>query len=143
MLKIISALCVGITLQLASAAEAPDVMKRDQEQSLKCFGSEPVWGAEIGKGKILIQDGSTDESRELEYDKILVFTGFTAEFGWAYYKGDKPVAMVVAVEGNDGMSDKTYPYQVTLLEEDGVFFGVGNAFQAYEPDGQDKPDAKE
>lgn len=89
---------------------------------LQLTGTEPLWGGEV-KGDMLTY--ITLENPEGTKIAVSRFAGrgglsFSSEFG-----GEKLDAMVSPGECSDGMSDRTYPFTVTLRMGEAVRSGCG------------------
>lgn len=82
------------------------------EDTVKFTGTEPFWGGEVAGGQLLY---STPEN--MDGDRIAV-ERFAGNSGVSYtgsLGGNRFDMMVTEGDCSDGMSDRTYPFTVTLM----------------------------
>lgn len=124
-MKILAILLVGLIQVSVAGEEVDPLLERDRKESFSGGGTEPFWSATFNNKTLTFREAGSEKDVVLAYDRIGTFAGFNEKLGWVYYQGEKPLAMVVAVETGDGMSDKVYPFQVTVFVGGGAYHGAG------------------
>lgn len=84
---------------------------------LKCGGTEPFWSLAIGSSKAIYENVGEDQKIEFgaitQQDAQGLKPGYTRKYTFKNAKTTAD-AVVLKKKCDDGMSDKTYPYTITL-----------------------------
>ena len=104
----------------AASTEAYDGIAEDE--TVRFSGTEPFWGGQVGGGSLTYstpenQDGTTIAVERFAGRGGLSFTGAL--------EGADLEMMVTPLECSDGMSDRIYPFTVTLKIGDDLRSGCG------------------
>jgi uncharacterized membrane protein len=104
----------------ASSTEAYDGIAADE--TVRFTGTEPFWGGQVGNGSLTYNTPDNPDGATIAVERFagrggLSFTG-TLE-------GAELEMMVTPLECSDGMSDRTYPFTVTLKIGDDLRNGCG------------------
>lgn len=82
-----------------------------ENETLRLIGTEPFWGGTVGGGKLIY---TTPENQEGETIAVERFAG-RGGISFSGMLGGQTLEMAVTPgECSDGMSDRTYPFTVTL-----------------------------
>ncbi|MCB9092348.1 MAG: hypothetical protein H6620_07285 [Halobacteriovoraceae bacterium] len=83
--------------------------------TMKCSGTEPFWGATLGKDKITVEFAGEEEKEIITVDSIKGAAGYVDSFVRVFSSNKTPVAVVTSNSCNNGMSDHTYPNEVIIF----------------------------
>ena len=83
----------------------------EPDETLRFTGTEPFWGGEVTRGTLRYSTPENQDGTEIAVERF-------AGRGGISFSGDLDGApfemMVTPLECSDGMSDRTYPFTVTL-----------------------------
>lgn len=104
----------------ASSTEAYDGIA--ENETVRFLGTEPFWGGEVGGGTLTYTTPDNPDGAKIAVERFAGRGGlsFTGTFGDADLE-----MMVTPLECSDGMSDRTYPFTVTLKLGDDLRSGCG------------------
>ena len=81
------------------------------DETIRFTGTEPFWGGTVSGGELVY---STPENQDGERIAVRRFAGNNG-LGFSGVRGGKPFDMAITPRAcSDGMSDRTYPFTVTL-----------------------------
>jgi len=83
-----------------------------ESETIQFTGTEPFWGGEVAQGKLTYTTPEDPEGEEISVDRFAGRNGVSFSGRLA----DQDFVMAVTPGAcSDGMSDRTYPYVVTLM----------------------------
>jgi len=91
-----------------------------EDEALRFLGTEPFWGGEVGGGMLTYETPDDQAGTTIPVER---FAGRGGVSFSGTLDGAKLEMMVTALECSDGMSDRTYPFTVTLTIGDDLRHG--------------------
>ncbi len=101
--------------------EAKPVRKIASDGNYSCFGTEPFWSLEIKNGKIMrYSDPITTNSQTKNILSSRETAGSNQGIAYSVTSGKNKDIAIIKYVGNcsDGMSDNSYPYDISFLTVD-------------------------
>ena len=93
--------------------------------AVSCHGTEPFWGAEVTKDKIVLNmvGFEADAPKTLAVSSVSGAAGYTASFLKVYSNQGKKVAVMTSNKCDNGMSDHIFPNQIIIFNGAETLYG--------------------
>lgn len=112
----------------SAATELPDADSTEaydgiaEDETVRFTGTEPFWGGQVGRGALTYSTPENPDGTTIAVERFAGRGGLS--FAGALEGADLEMT-VTPLECSDGMSDRTYPFTVTLKIGDDLRNGCG------------------